>query len=409
MTSIKEFKADLTETFRRNTSRGYADWRQCGNLCYYACKILERAETEMLRQKRYGELFDLANTAFLKWEKTDKDDSNGETMSFMATVEEIWHAVHEADSVQIPRAKMLVWFTDHLDISLIDYMEDYLLKFITEHFKEESLQHEKLKFFDERIRSKEKEASVKSYAAYEIRNCQESILRIFGEMDRPIEEIRAYASKIGSRDAQEILAQIEYERGNKQECMELYRQMADRFDNQRYGDCTYSIRLKDLYKEAGEEDRYFDLLSKLVYDLPGKDEIFTEYKSCFSGDEWPAERERLFSMFEEGDPRPASWYCTEGDFDRLMTAVEHAGAFWLKEYEGELITRFPERCLRVVARAADDQAHRAKKRSDYRRLAELLQWMRRYPGGRDLSAKYAQKYREAYPRRSALQDELEGL
>ena len=66
-------------------------------------------------------------------------------------------------------------------------------------------------------------------------------------------------------------------------------------------------------------------------------------------------------------------------------------------------------CLQVLSRAADDQAGRTKKRGDYRRLAELLQWMKRYQNGRELSVIYAQKDRETYPRKSAMLDELNGL
>lgn len=34
--TLKEYKAELTDIFRCNTTRGFADWRQCGSLAYDA-------------------------------------------------------------------------------------------------------------------------------------------------------------------------------------------------------------------------------------------------------------------------------------------------------------------------------------------------------------------------------------
>ena len=45
------------------------------------------------RQGQYKELFELANKAFLKWAKTDKDDSDGETQDFVCYVFDAWDAV----------------------------------------------------------------------------------------------------------------------------------------------------------------------------------------------------------------------------------------------------------------------------------------------------------------------------
>ncbi|MBE5870757.1 MAG: hypothetical protein E7294_05815 [Lachnospiraceae bacterium] len=44
---------------------------------------------------------------------------------------------------------------------------------------------------------------------------------------------------------------------------------------------------------------------------------------------------------------------------------------------------YPERCLTVLTCKADRVAHDGNKRSDYRKLAGLLKWIQRYPGGDD--------------------------
>ncbi len=39
--TLQDYKADVTTIFRRNTYRGFADWRQCGNLEYDLINYLD--------------------------------------------------------------------------------------------------------------------------------------------------------------------------------------------------------------------------------------------------------------------------------------------------------------------------------------------------------------------------------
>ena len=78
-------------------------------------------------------------------------------------------------------------------------------------------------------------------------------------------------------------------------------------------------------------------------------------------------------------------------------------------YEVELSRLYPERCLAVLVSAADSSAKNGKNRRDYRYIAKYLKWMRKYPGGTEKAAALAEKYRQQYPRRSAMIDELRGI
>ena len=50
--TLKEYKAELTYIFRCNTTRGFANWRQCGNLAYNVEDFLDRAAKVLLREYR---------------------------------------------------------------------------------------------------------------------------------------------------------------------------------------------------------------------------------------------------------------------------------------------------------------------------------------------------------------------
>ena len=67
---------------------------------------------------------------------------------------------------------------------------------------------------------------------------------------------------------------------------------------------------------------------------------------------------------------------------------------------------YPQRCLKVLANAADRQAKNSKNRRDYKYIAKTLKKIVAQPGGKELAAELAAKYRAQYPRRSAMFDEL---
>ncbi len=78
----------------------------------------------------------------------------------------------------------------------------------------------------------------------------------------------------------------------------------------------------------------------------------------------------------------------------------------LKYYEKKLKKLFADRCLKVLVYCAEKTAIEGSKRSDYRRLAGLLNWIQKYPNGDGIAEKLAQKYRDTYPRRKAMLEEI---
>ena len=92
-----------------------------------------------------------------------------------------------------------------------------------------------------------------------------------------------------------------------------------------------------------------------------------------------------------------------------MDGVEACGYPYLKTYRKKLEGIYPERCLAILIKTADEDAEAANKRQNYQHVARVLRWMRKYPGGEKKAAELAEKYRAAYPRRRAMLEELEGI
>ena len=137
--TLTEYKKQITEIFRKNTRRGFADWRQCRNLCRDLTGVLEKSAVELTGVGRYKDLFDVTLRAYVKWSGTDKDDSNGETHDFYATEDGIWDRLYGKEPPELDHAAMFDGFMRIMDGSLVDYMEDHLLDYVTDRFVEPEL------------------------------------------------------------------------------------------------------------------------------------------------------------------------------------------------------------------------------------------------------------------------------
>lgn len=402
---FKEYRDEINKIFAVYSRRGFVDYRNCRGLWSDMTSLLTEATAELGKKGQYKELFDLANKAYLKWAKTSKDDSNGETQDFVCYVFEAWDAVYDSEDPKVTHAKMLNWFLKNLDGSVIDYMEDELYRYMLEHFKEEELLQKKLVFLMERIEI-QKTSGDELEIKYRMPRTQENLLVVMSELQYPIEELRAYAKNIKSYFVKESLAKIELNYGNLGEAIAIYEKLADKED-QRFGRNKYREILMKIYKDNGKQDKYFETLNKAMLANIGSMELWAEYKGNYMEEEWPAARDNIFNSIKKLDYRACSWYAEEERYDLIMDVVEACeGTDYLKEHEKKLKKLYSERCLMVLRCKADRVAHDGNKRADYRRLAGLLNWIQKYPGGDELSEQLAEKYRENYPRRSAMLEEI---
>ena len=407
--TLSEYKKEVTAIFRRNTRGGFADWRQCGNLSYDLTQFLDNCMKELQEAGRYKDLFDVACRAFVKWGTTDKDDSNGETQYVCGVISEIWDSVYEKKLVQISHNEMFDWFMSKMDGTVIDYMEDVLLDYIMDHFKEPEFLAKKLNFLYARIADLTERSREESWRIYSIEGYKCNALQIMSEQGQSIESIRSYAKDMNHPSSKELLADIEKQYGNMSECIAIYEELAAEEQGSKWGRYEYSVKLKDIYKENGLQTKYDAQLEKLLYLKTGNEEILDEYKKLIPTKDWEKVRDRLFDSFKPNDFRALSWYSHEGCLDRLMDGVEACGYSYLKTYRKKLEDIYPDRCLAILVKTADEDVAQANKRQDYQHVARVLRWMRKYPGGIEKAAELAAKYRAAYPRRRAMIEELEGI
>lgn len=394
-----EYKKEITTIFNRNTTRGFSDWRQCGNLCMDTCAFLEDAADALSKEERYADLFEITNRCYMKWSSTDKDDSSGETQDFCACVQENWSAVYEKGQGDISHSVMLKWFIEQLEgHTVIDYMEDCLYDFLLKHFKSE----------DELIVKKamiERVLQSTNTSKYSIPVLQVNYVKVLADLETPIEEIRSFVKKTEGYGIWDTLASIEQEYGNYDAAIALHeKRIAERPDP--YWSNEHRRALMDIYKKTGDKEKEFEQLQKLLWANVGDKDIFLEYKKHFTENEWTAEWNRILEELKN-HPGGTQWYAIEGRFDIIMDMVEEPPVSdGLLDVYKELEKLYPERCFKVRVESVRADAARASKRSDYRWVARKLKKLSKYDGGTSTARKLASEFVTMYPRRSAMIDEL---
>lgn len=403
--SLQTYKKVMTAAFVNNTRHGFANWRDCGSLCRDVIDGLETARNELCEEERYADLFALCNWTCVKWSRTDKDDSGGETQDFCACVYDIWETIYQDGEQSISHIRMLNTLLKHLEGRVLDYMEDIIYDFILDHFKSEAELARKETFLLQEMESLNKQSSENEVLKYSLYVKEDYYVRVLADQRRPIEEIRTFFRTRDHYIHRDHWARIEADYGNTEEAIALYKeQIAERPDA--YWSDEPRKALMDIYKTQGNTAAYNEELYRMALAHPGEKPYYLEYKALFSKDEWQAKWEEILAKFAGKLVMINGWLDLEGRYDLIMDNAEPDNAYVIDTYGKMLFKLYPERCFEVLKNAADQQAKDSSNRREYRYLAKTLKKIASYPGGKQLAAELAAKYRAQYPRRTAMQDEL---
>ncbi len=405
---LKEYREEVNRIFKHCMRYSFVDYRSCKRLYGEMTDLLEKAQTEFSGRGEYKELFELACRAFLKWDRTNKDDSDGETYDFCRQLTHIWDAVYASGDKRISHEKMMKWFTDQIEKDKVSNLEDELFGYLEKHFTEPALLEKKYVFYRKKIEDMgEIGDSSYSHEAFRKQYLRELVLKAMAELGKPIGEIREYAKTIESYKVNELMAPIELRYGNRERATELYLELADKADKSFAPRNNWHVSLMEIYKEDGKQEAYETELKKAVMTMPGDDNLWNEFKSLYSSEEWTGARAEFFSKVDLTDQRFYDRFAQEGCYDLIMAGIEeYPDAYAMKPYEKELRTLYPERCIRVLTLIVRDLAEYANTRNKYKGMAGLLARIKKCPGGEDAAAALAAEFRKAYPRRTAMLEEI---
>ena len=399
---FQEYKKLITAAFAQNTRGGLVDSRNCRRLCLDVSTILEEVQEDLRRENRYAELFKLCSWAYVKWEKTNKDDSYGETGDFCRCVYTIWEVIYREGEQSLPHDKMLELFLEQLDGKAFDYLEDRIYEFILGNFKSKEELARKEQFL---IKVMKELKQTPDYYENDLYLAEHYYAQVLADQMRPIQEIRELLNSRDSYVNKTLLAQIETKYGNYDEAISLYKDQIEERPNSYWSNDPRKA-LMEIYSVQGNTEAYNEELFNMMLTNAGAKEWFLEYKALFAEEEWKKRWEDILVLFKGRLSQINPWLSIENRYDIIMDNAEPDADYIVDAYGKELFELYPERCFKVLANAADRYAENSNSRRGYRDIAKTLKKIAAHPGGGELAAELAEKYRAKYPRRSAMLDVL---
>ena len=407
---MRKFKNQIDKTMQKYLGRkGFIDYYSAGAFISEIEDFLIEDVQMMLDNEFYMEAFELVNLIFISVGNVDMDDSDGGTGILVNHCYEIWQDI--IDTVEIDDKRgIFSWFLNHLDGSVIDYMENYIEQILFESFHEEEFMLAKMVFINEKISMVEKLDDSWS-RNYHSGRWAINYITIMESTGHSRDDVEKYCKEHwGSPDVRKhyITRCLEYNEHDKAiDALQESIQMDSGFKGLV---SEHSRELKDIFRVCGKKEQYLDQLWQLVTEhSPGNIELFRELKSLYEETEWKVIRERVFSALPPYS-NIDKLFREEGLHERLLVYVTQSfGLNALKTHEDILKERYPKEILQKYKDEVDSMASRSSSRSRYRDLVSILRSMKKISGGKKVVNDISLHWQMMYSNRPAMMDELRKL
>lgn len=324
----------------------------------------------MIENEEYMSAFEVMNHIFALMGDVDMDDSDGGTGMLADQIYELWlqllSKVNEEE-----KQRMFHWFATHLDGTIIDYLEEYIIQILMKEFGEKEYEQQKMHLVEEMIRKSEAKESNWSRSYY-VDMC------------------------VRRKDYDQAIKILD-------ESLQI--------DGQYSGLVSkYIQRKKDIFLLKGDKEAYLNQLWELVLKYEtGNVEVYRELKAQYTCDEWEQKREVIFEKLPKNS-HVEILYKEEKLYDRLIELVlQSRGLYMLQEYSGVLKKDYPEEILRKYRDEVNMMASATGDRKKYRQLVALLRNMQKIRGGGAVVKEMVAQWRIQYRNRPAMMDELSKL
>lgn len=388
---------------------GYIEYRQAGRFTSELGEILAEDAERMIENGHYRSAFQLMNHIFVLIGEVDMDDSDGGTGMLADEIYDLWTSLLDQVSAD-EKQKMFQWFTEHLDGSVIDYLEEYIERILMEGFSEKEYMPQKLSLVEDMLDKAEKSESgwSRSYAvgkwALKYLDLLEQQKASRADMERFCRQhwensfVRRYYIDL-------CMKAEDYELALKalDESLVLDKEYAGLL-------AEYADQKKEIFLLRGDRDAYVKQLWELALRYrPGELKVYKELKAQYEEEEWTQKREKIFQALP-GYADVNELYKEEGLYDRLLASVlKSPGLYQLQRYEDVLKTEYPEQLLGKYREEVEKMAYRTSSRRTYQEIAGLLRRMKKIEGGSRLVGDILADWKEKYRNRPAMMDELSRL
>ena len=332
----------------------------------------------------------------------DIDDSDGEMMIIAQECTEIWQQILAGADKKLQK-RLFKWFATHLDETMGPF-EDDLTQLFFDNFSTPTFLQQKLTVTSDKFKYYHNQED------YEWKTDQwiQWHLQVMAQVPCSPMEITAFCeANLNYTPVRKYYADYCVQQGRYDQAIKLL------IDGKRTAALSgiragFSEQLKDVYRKLGRQNEYQHELWQLLTEYQPADlDLYREFKAHYRGDDWPTELQRLLAaMPAQADLRPL--YAEAHLYRQLLAAVvAEPGLFGVQQYEALLKPKFSAELLRKYAQTVKTMAEQTGTRRQYQKLVMILKQMQQYPDGMAVTKAIVHDWRQQYPRRSAMLDELD--
>lgn len=372
-------------------------------------EIIDKDVRRMIDNGSNISAFHVMNHIFVLLGNVDMDDSGGETSMLAEQIYQLWLELLTKVNAQDKR-KMFIWFTTHMDGSVIDYLEEYIEQIIMEEFKEPEYEQDKLSFMEEMIEKAEKKDSGWS-RDYAVGKWMVTYLKTLEEKNAPEDQLEEICKKCWNNSGvRRYYIDRYFEKKEYDRVLQVLDESIELDKAYRGQVLEYNQKKKEIYRLQGNKSAYIEQLWKLVLEQSAEDlDIYKELKAQYSEKEWLIKREELFKKLS-ANAHIDRLYKEEKLYDRLLAYVlKSSGLYAVQSYENVLKKEYPKQILSKYQGEVNKMASCTGNRKHYADLVALLRRMKRIKGGSEIVETIVEEWKIKYRNRPAMMDELSKL
>lgn len=372
-------------------------------------EIIDKDVRRMIDNGSHISAFHVMNHIFVLLGNVDMDDSSGETSMLAEQIYQLWLELLTKVNAQDKR-KMFIWFTTHMDGSVIDYLEEYIEQIIMEEFKEPEYEQDKLSFMEEMIEKAEKKDSGWS-RDYAVGKWTVTYLKTLEEKNAPEDQLEEICKKYWNNSGvRRYYIDRYFEKKEYDRVLQVLDESIELDKAYRGQVLEYIQKKKEIYRLQGNKSAYIEQLWKLVLEQSAGDlDIYKELKAQYSEKEWLIKREELFKKLPP-NAHIDRLYKEEKLYDRLLAYVlKSSGLYAVQSYENVLKKEYPKQILSKYQGEVNKMASCTGNRKHYADLVALLRRMKRIKGGSEIVETIVEEWKIKYRNRPAMMDELSKL
>ena len=372
-------------------------------------EIIDKDVRRMIDNGSHISAFHVMNHIFVLLGNVDMDDSGGETSMLAEQIYQLWLELLTKVNAQDKR-KMFIWFTTHMDGSVIDYLEEYIEQIIMEEFKEPEYEQDKLSFMEEMIEKAEKKDSGWS-RDYAVGKWTVTYLKTLEEKNAPEDQLEEICKKYWNNSGvRRYYIDRYFEKKEYDRVLQVLDESIELDKAYRGQVLEYIQKKKEIYRLQGNKSAYIEQLWKLVLEQRAGDlDIYKELKAQYSEKEWLIKREELFKKLPP-NAHIDRLYKEEKLYDRLLAYVlKSSGLYAVQSYENVLKKEYPKQILSKYQGEVNKMASCTGNRKHYADLVALLRRMKRIKGGSEIVETIVEEWKIKYRNRPAMMDELSKL